>query len=143
MAEEENKQLVQRFFVDVLGDGQLDLIDKLVAEDFVDHEQGPGQQGAGQGRQAAREVVETFREAFPDLDVSVDQLVAEDDIVTVRTTWRGTHEGELMGLEATDETVEFTCIDIVRIEDGLARERWGLADELTILTQIGETELPG
>lgn len=140
MNEQENKEIVERFFEDVVTEGQVNLLDDLVADDFVDHEEFPGQEQRTQGPQAAREVAEEFRNAFPDLQVEVEQSMAEGDLVTTRTRWTGTHEGPLFGIEPTNETVEFTAIDIVRIEDGRAREHWGLTDNMSLFEQIGQSE---
>lgn len=142
MSEQENKDLVQRFYDDVLTGGQLDLIDKLAGEDFVDHEGMPGQPTPVQGRENMKEFIQEFHNAFPDLEVTVNESIAEGDRVTVRSTWAGTHEGALFGIEPSNQPVEFTCIDIVRIEDGLAREHWGLTDNLTLFSQIGAINPP-
>lgn len=142
MTEQENEEMVRRFFQDVMSQGNTDLVDKLVADDYVDHEELPGREGQTQGPQAVQNVVEVFRAAFPDLDVEIEQTLTDGDLVAARTTWSGTHKGELFGVEPTNETVEFTAIDIVRIEDGLAREHWGLTDNTTLLSQIGAIQPP-
>lgn len=143
MNEQENKQRVERFFKDVMSEGQIDLVDELVADDYVEHEELPGREETLRGTQAARSVVEEFRNAFPDLEVEVEQTMAEGDLVTARTRWRGTHEGPLFGIEPTNETVEFTAIDIVRLEDGRAREHWGLTDNMALFDQIGQGQPQG
>lgn len=141
--EEDNKQMTKRFYEDVVNGGQLDLIDKMVAEDFVDHEAPPGQEPPVRGRDVTRTVVEGMREAFPDLEVEVQQVVAEGDLVTARTTWRGTHEGSFFGIDPSNESVEVESIDIVRVEDGVVTEHWGLMDNVALLSQIGEIQPPG
>lgn len=124
----------------MLEGGHPDMLDKLLADGFVDHEGPPGVDAPMRGREDARAMVETLRNAIPDLAIDIEQMVAEDDLVTARTTWRGTHKGDLYGIEGSGDEVEFTAIDIVRVEDGLATERWGLADERTLLAQTGEIE---
>ncbi len=142
MTTRENKKLTQRFFTDVLVDGETELIDKLVSDNFTEHESPFGQETPKTGRAAVKEMVDTFRTGFPDLKVKVNQLVAEGDLVTAYTTWTGTHSGTFMGIPATNKKVDFTCIDMVKFEDGEATEHWGLTDNLTLLTQIGAIDPP-
>lgn len=134
--------MTERFYEDVVNGEQLDLLDKMVAEDFLDHEAPPGQEPPVRGRQVVRTVVEGMHEAFPDLEVELEETIAEGDLVTTRTTWRGTHEGSFFGIEPSNETVEVDAIDVVRIEDGLVTEHWGLMDTIGLMTQIGEIEPP-
>lgn len=142
MTAQENKQLAKRFFEDVLTEGQVELIDKLVAEDYVEHEVPPGQEPPADGRQALKEMVEGIREGIPDLEVHVDKLLADGDLVAIHTRWSGTHAGPLWGIEPTNEQVSFHAVDIVRIEDGRAREHWGVTDNLSLFSQVGAVEPP-
>ena len=80
--------------------------------------------------------------AFPDLQVTVDSVIAEGDTLAARTTWRGTHQAEFMGVPASGKFVEFGAIDVVRHRGGKAAEHWGQSDAMSLMTQIGAMEPP-
>ncbi|GAA0198893.1 ester cyclase [Haladaptatus pallidirubidus] len=120
------------------GDGDLGVIDDLVAEDVVYHTPTMDMRGRGEYREMAEEV----RNIFTDLEMTVADVVPSDDKVAVRYTVRGTHSGEMMGIEPTDERIEMTGILIDRVEDGKIRERHDVSDELGMFVQLGVVELP-
>ncbi|GAA3701700.1 ester cyclase [Arthrobacter ginkgonis] len=127
--------LIKRFYLEVVAGGNLELIDEMVAEGFVDHESLPGQPP---GKEGAHFFVNTMRTAFPDLSVkSSEPALADGDLEAVRTVLTGTHQGELMGVAATGRTVEIETIDIVRFEDGKAAEHWGVTDLWGLMQQLG------
>jgi predicted ester cyclase len=78
----------------------------------------------------------TFRDAFPDVSVEIDELVAEGDRVAVATTFTGTHEGELMGVSPTGRRVSVTGIDMVRVAGGRIVEHRGLTDIVGLMRQL-------
>lgn len=84
-----------------------------------------------------------FRTAFPDLEMHEEAIIAEGDTVAVRYAWRGTHEGELMGIDPTGTTVEATGMAFVRFENGKRTKDWFCDDTLGILQQLGVVESPG
>jgi steroid delta-isomerase-like uncharacterized protein len=136
----DNKPLVENFFDKVINGGDVDAIDELLADDFVEHEQIPG---IPEGREGTKAFFGMTREAFPDLSATIDLMVEEGDKVAVRSTWKATHEGEFLGVPATGNKVEFTNLDIVAFNaDGLCAEHWGLADMLTVMQQIGAVPAP-
>lgn len=140
MSTEANKALLQRFYDEVLNQGKLDAIDELIAENVIEHEQfGPGMP---EGRAAARQIIAMFRSAFPDLHATLDDAVAEDDKVAVRGTWRGTHQGEFMGIPPTRRSIEIGVMDIVRCADGKMIEHWGQTDAMTLMQQLGVIPAP-
>jgi steroid delta-isomerase-like uncharacterized protein len=128
--------LIQRFYDEVLGGGDLALIDELATGDMVDHEEGlPGQPA---GLEGVRFFVNAMREAFPDIKAkSTEPALADGDLEAVRTVLTGTHKGEFMGVAATDKTVEFESVDIVRLEDGKVAEHWGVTDVMSLMQQLG------
>jgi predicted ester cyclase len=83
-----------------------------------------------------------FITAFPDLEFTVDLVMADEDLVTTRWTAMGTHSGEWMGVAPTDQEVTWQGINIFRIECGLIVESWGAADHLGLLSQLGATDIP-
>lgn len=83
------------------------------------------------------EIISACRAAFEHLDVTLNDLVAEGDLVAVRFTARGVHQGAFMGLPATGKSITMTGIEIFRIEDGRIAELWGEADLLGLMQQLG------
>ena len=135
---EQLKLLAKRFYEEVLNRGDLAAIDELVAEDFVEHE---GLPGIPAGREGLRAWVMLLRGAFPDLVVTVEQMIAAGDEVWVQMTIRGTHYGPFLDIAPTGGKVEIGGIDRVRVRDGKAVEHWGVTDNLTLFQQLGR--IPG
>jgi steroid delta-isomerase-like uncharacterized protein len=128
--------LIKRFWDEVIAGGDLSLIDELTTDDMVDHEEGlPGQPP---GREGVKFFVNAMREAFPDIKPkSVEPTLADGDLEAARTIVTGTHKGALMGVAATDKTVEFESVDIIRVEDGKVVEHWGVTDVMSLMQQLG------
>ena len=136
--DEEKKRLARRFPEEVATGGEIDRIDELCAADVVEH----SPFGERRGRTALKEQSEYVHAAFPDVSVTVEETVVEDDTVAQRLTFRGTHEGEFMGVEPTGNTVEIPNMLFTRIDDGRIAERWLLPDTLGLLQQLGAVEPP-
>jgi steroid delta-isomerase-like uncharacterized protein len=128
------KQLAQRWFAEVMNEGNEAVIDELCAEDFVDHDPLPG---TGADRQGLHDFVKLVRSAFPDLETRIDDTLAEGDRIAVRSTFTGTHQGEFLGIPATGKTVEVSNYDFVRFENDQAVEHWGTIDSAALMEQIG------
>lgn len=127
-----NKVAVRRYLDEAWNKGNLDIIDELMAPDYVRYTP------AGQlDREGQKQRIAGFRLAFPDLHLDVDRILAEDDHVAVRVVIRGAHQGPLLGVAPTGQSVTITATDIVRIEDGKVVEHWGNMDELGLLRQLG------
>ena len=122
---EENKAMARRFYDEVINGRNLDALDELVADDFVEHEALPGMPT---DREAPRQFFGMLHAAVPDLQVELADLIAEGDKVVARAVARGTHEGELMGMPGTGRRFEMAWIDIVTVRDGKATEHWGVTD---------------
>jgi steroid delta-isomerase-like uncharacterized protein len=127
--------LIERFYDEVLGGGNLELIDELADDDIVDHEE--GLPGAPSGKEGVRFFVNALREAFPDVRVEVDVTLTDGNLEAAHGTVTGTHQGEFMGVPATNKSVEFEVVDILRVEDGRAAEHWGLTDVMALMQQLG------
>jgi steroid delta-isomerase-like uncharacterized protein len=134
---EANKELVQAFIQELFTKGDLDAVDRYLAQDFVNHD--PPFPGVPDGPEGMRQAAALFRQALPDWHSDLHQLVAEDDVVVERFTASGTHQGELMGVPGTGRTVALRGINIFRISDGKIIERWGQVDQLGLLQQLGLT----
>lgn len=115
MSTEENKTLYRRWFEEVVSGGNLELADELLSPDYVLHFPGvPGPLDS----EGHKQLVMMFRNAFPDWQESIDDVIAEGDRVAIRVTGRGTHEGEFQGVPATGAHVSATGIGIGRIDNG-------------------------
>lgn len=133
MSQQDNITAQQRFG-DAVNSGSLDVFHEVMAPGVVDHDPAPDQ---GPGPEGFIQFFETFREAFPDLNVEVDQMVADDDNVAIAYTITGTQQSDFLGVPATDRRVRARGVQIARFENGRIVERWGSSDQLGILRQIG------
>lgn len=132
---EQNKAAARRFF-ELWEAGATDQFDEVVAVDAVDHDpQRPFPDD--RGTEAARKTADMFLTAFPDTAYTIEQQVAEGDLVVTRWTARGTHEGELMGIQPTQKSVEVSGIAIDRFSDGKIVESWGNWDTMGLMQQLG------
>ena len=137
----EREALARRFFEDGFNEGRVDALDEVMSDDLVLHDpQLPPEQ---RGTAGPRAVVETYRGAFPDLHMTIEDVIEQRDRVVIRWTGRGKHTGELNGLAPTDRTVEVTGITIQRIAGGRVAEAWSNWDTLGLLQQIGASPAPG
>lgn len=139
-SEADNKEVVHRLHNQVWSEGDLELVDEIVAEDYVEHN--PMVPHEARGPADYKETVQMFRSAFPDLTMIEEDTVAEGDKVVTRLTFRGTHEGEFFDIEPTGKTVESEGVVINRIEDGQLVESWPLADMMGLMEQLGVMEGP-
>jgi steroid delta-isomerase-like uncharacterized protein len=139
-ASDANKELLQRFYDDVINGRNLDLIDELLSDDFVEHEEFPG---IPPTRDGVKQAFAMFYAAFPDIHFRVDDIVAEGDVVAARVTITGTHQGEFMGIPATGRSVEVAAIDFVSFKDGKGTAHWGISDMVSLLQQLGVMPPPG
>lgn len=140
MSTEQNKALFRRFMDEVFNRGNIGLVDELVVADFAEHEELPP--GMPPGREGLKALVAAFRKAFPDFNVTLDDVLAEGDKVVVRSTWSGTQQGEFMGIAPTGKRVSFEVIDIVRIAGGKVQEHWGQMDNMLLMQQLGLAPVP-
>jgi len=121
----ENKQVLRRFYHDVLERGELGALDGMVGPTFVDHQPAPGQ---GPGVQGVRQFVTAMRAGLTDIQVEVEHLLAEGELVAAVVNLRGKHTGDLMGMPPSGKDVSMRIADVVRIQDGKVVERWGVED---------------
>ncbi|MGH7449900.1 MAG: ester cyclase [bacterium] len=139
--EEKNTAAVKRFYDEVMNKGNMKVIDELVADSFVEHYTPNPKTPANKA--GLTQTMTMFRTAFPDLQVTVEDIIAKGDKVWAYTTMRGTNKGEFMGMPATGKKIEVKGVDIVRFANGKAIEHWGLNDDLTMMQQLGMIPMPG
>ena len=120
MSIEANKAIIRTLYEKIFNEGQVAVVDKLFSPHFVDHST-PEQETGSAGVKA---YIEQVRKGFPDIHVTIEDLLAEGESIAVRTTWRGTHQGVYEGVEATGKHVERTMMQIFRIRDGKIVEEW-------------------
>jgi len=122
---------------EAINTGNLAMLDELVAPDYTEHSEG------FQGVEPFKQQLAAFRAAFPDLRVTVeDVLLADGGRFASRTTVTGTHTGDLMGMPATGRHISVEAVDIGRVENGRAKERWGGLNMYSMLTQLGAIPAP-
>ena len=131
---EENKALARDSWERTVNQRDLDAIEEIYAPDFVWHEPDQDIRGYEQGRQFAS----TFFDAFPDINITVEDAIAEGDQVATRHTIRGTHRGETEEFgPPTERQMELEGITIHRIEGGKIVEEWERYDNLSVMQQLG------
>jgi steroid delta-isomerase-like uncharacterized protein len=134
---EENKELVRRWFEEVWNKGRADAIDEMLAGDAVVHGLSDESGQPLRGPADFRGFHQKFREAFPDIIVTVDDAIAEGDQVAARCTVRGNHKGDSLGFAATNNLMLITGIAIARIKGGKIAEAWNNFDFMTMYKQLG------
>ena len=137
----ENEEITRKYPETVISEGNLGLVDELIADDYVEHSSAGPEPLHGPDELKAD--VSRLRAAFPDIQCEVEDLVAEGDTVVRRDRATATHEGEFMGTEATGTEGVVEGIHIHRIEDGQLVETWAQNDMLSLMQQLGVVELPG
>jgi steroid delta-isomerase-like uncharacterized protein len=133
MATEEQKATLRRF-IDIWNTGDVAAADEFVRIDLIDHSLPPG---LPPGREGFKLLVGGFRSAFPDLSITIDDLMAQGDKAAARVTFRGTQRGEFQGIPASGRSFRMAAIGILRFEAGQVVEHWAVLDLLGLLTQLG------
>jgi len=132
MTAERNRTSVLTFFREVIGAGNLDLLDELAVDDYEDHVALPGQ---GRGREGLKRRVAKIRAAFQPRH-TLHHVIAEADHVAVHWTLSGVHAGEFLGLPATRKAVEFDGVDIYAMRNGCMAAHWNVVDMWAFHRQI-------
>jgi len=133
---DENKAAVRRFWEDLVGTGNSSLANDLLAPGYVVHY-------AGNPPMDRDGFLEALRTAFPDVAVTVEDLLAEGDDVAVRWTWRGTQQGAFLGISPTGKAVTGSGIGLFRLANGQIREDFVQEDTFGLLQQLGAIPAPG
>lgn len=127
----EHRALVETY-LEMLNAHDPDLVDRFLAEDYVNHNV-----VVADGREANRTFWAMFFAGLPDVTATMEDVVVAGDRVVGRFVYRGTHQGELMGIPATGAVVEMRSIDIWRVEDGLLAEHWDELNLMEVFQQVG------
>jgi steroid delta-isomerase-like uncharacterized protein len=135
----QNKNLIQRYYHEMWNPWNFSAADELLAETIVFR----GSLGTETvGREAFRDYMRQVQRAFPDFRNSIESLVAEEQNVVARLTYRGTHHGQIFGVAQTKKSIQYAGAAFFRISDGRVAEGWVLGDLLTLLRQLGASQLP-
>ena len=130
MSLEENKAVVRRFY-EAANKHDVDLVAEFVAPDYVDYT------NKIEGVEGVKQFGNMLIKGFPDIHWTIEDIVAEEDKVWVRTTITGTHRGEYCGVPPTGKDITIRCVDILRIVDGKIVEAWAVDDLLDFYKKIG------
>ncbi len=139
MSAEENKAIVRRYR-EIHNSNNLAALDQIVDANIVSHN---GVPGLPPGLEGGKMVHNMFLSAFPDSQVTTDDLIAEGDKVVERFTFRGTNKGSFMGTPPTGKQVTSTGMSVFRIANGKIVEHWGENDALGVMQQLGLVPMPG
>ena len=131
MTTDDNKALVQRFYDEVINQKNLAALDQFVSPNAVNHTVPAGLP------QGPNQFLGLHLNAFPDVKVTVEDLLAEGDKVIARVSFRGTHQGAFASIQPRGKPITVMAINIFRIANGQMVEHWGLADRLSALQQLG------
>jgi steroid delta-isomerase-like uncharacterized protein len=141
MSAQENKILVRRFLEDVIERQDLGAADAVQSDDYTLHM--PGLPGPVRGLAAWKGVIAGYFEAFPDLHLTIEDEVAENDRVAIRYVWSGTQRGPFLGITPTGKAVRVPGTVVFRVADGHVAEEWHLDDMLGLLQQLGVVPAQG
>ena len=131
---EANKAIYQRMVDEVVNQGKFDVVDELYQPDFFDHSAPPGAPG---GLDGVKMIFGMFREGFPDVKFTIDDMRAEGDVVATLVHGEGTHTGNFMGIPPSGNHAVWRSVGFFRVTDGKISEHWGIPDLLGLMIQIG------
>jgi len=134
MPTEENKASLRREIEECWHKGNLMAVDEIYAASFINHSPSPG---TTPDREGIKEFIKDMRNAFPDIKLTIEDLIGENDKVVERVTITGTNKGEAMNFAPTGRQVTFPVITINRFSGDKIVERWSISDQLDIMRQLG------
>jgi len=135
MSTTRNSDICRRFFDEVVTQGNLSVVDEICAPGYRLHATLSGAEALD--RQALKELVVSWRSSFPDGTITVEDMVAEGDVVAARMLERGTHLGEFRGIQPTGRPVAYGSMTFLRVIGGRITDHWGLLDLPSLMEQIG------
>ncbi len=135
---EQNKSLVRRYLEQTINAGDVAAFDEFTSRDYIGHMTGV----PVFDHETHKQLLTAFRAAFPDLQVTIEDLIAEGDKVVSRSTYTGTHRGEFQGMPPTGKGFTISGMNITRIADDMIVEDWTVLDMLGMLQQIGAVPAP-
>ena len=131
--EVENKAQIRRIYEELFNKGNLAIADELIAPDFLNHEAPPG---SNRGPESMRRLITMLHTAFPDVHYTIEEMLAEGDMVSCRMIMNGTHQGSFMGIAPTGRSVRQAQMHFVRFRNGKVIEHWAVRDDLGLMRQL-------
>jgi steroid delta-isomerase-like uncharacterized protein len=132
---EGNKSLVRRLFEEVWNKGNTQIVDELFTPNYAHHD--PSSPDFGRGPESEKKRVTLYRSAFPDLRLTIEDLITEGETVIARWSCKGTHKGDLNGIAPTGNIVHMSGISITRLVNNKMAESWVNWDALGLMQQLG------
>ncbi len=136
MSLQDNKSIAHALFSKAWNEGDFSVAEEYVSPNIIDNFD------KSEGIESFKGVIQTFRSAFPDLRLTIEDEIVEGDKVVHRWMMNGTQKGEIMGIPPTNKQATWTGITIVRFADGKVVERWANVDILAVLQQLGVVSAP-
>lgn len=140
MGNEQNEAVAKRGF-EAFNTGDMSIVDEITAPDAVGHD--PALPEDTHGPEGTKQVIQTYRDAFPDLKFTIEECFSDGDLVCIRWASSGTNDGELMGIPATGKHITSSGISIDRIQDGKIVESWIHWDNAGLMRDLGVGEPAG
>ena len=137
---EGNAAIMKKFYNEVANMGNMAMIDELISDSFMEHEQVPG---GAQGKDAVKGWFTMLHSGMPDVKFTIIDMVAHGDKVWTYYKMTGTQSGEFMGMPASGKKIEVNGVDIVQFKDGKAIAHWGVSQDLQMMQQLGMIPMPG
>jgi predicted ester cyclase len=138
---EEAKEIIRRWNEEGWSGGNYDLANEIISPNMTVH--GAGGQSVGMGPDGLVDLIKTWRTAFPDGRMEIDDIIVEGDLVAIRNTWYGTQTEEFYGVPASGKSVAVTSVGLDRVVDGLVSEGWGELDMVGMMQQMGALPMVG
>ena len=135
MSIEQNKALLHRYIEEVWAKKNPTAVDHFLAPTYIRHRSPTTPPLTREGQ---KHLLTGFLAAFPNIKLTIEDVIAEGDRVAFRSTMRGTHQGEFLGIAPTGRDVIFRLLDVVRVEDGKFVEQWGGPDIFDLLQQLNQ-----
>src|ERR1700704_6448566 len=132
---EQNKAIVRRLFEELWNKGNLSVADQLFTPNYAHHD--PSTPDFGRGPESEKKRATLYRTAFPDLRLTIEDIIAEGETVMVRWSCRGTHKGDLSGIAPTGRQVTISGVSIACFTGGKMSEGWVNWDALSLMQQLG------
>ena len=137
MSAEQNKLLIGKLFAEGLNQRNFAIIDEIIGDEYVNH-----MMPDAKGPEGMRQVLGMFFDAFPDMKITVEHIIADGDILATRGHFTGTNNGSFMGAPASGKQIRAEYVDFWKMKDGKAVENWVQMDVMGIMMQIGAMTPP-
>ena len=132
----DNKKLIEIYFHSVWNNGELDLLDKIIDEKYMNHSPGGTSHPPVPGPAGLKPIIVAMRQGFPDLHYAIKDIVITENRIVARVLMTGTFLGELWGMQPNGMKIEVDQINIEYVKNGKIYEHWRLTDELTMMKQL-------